>query len=400
MAGEYIRNPRTGRQIKVGGATYNKLMEEGVNFALVAAPRFPEEFVKNPRTGKQIKVGGPTYKKLRKQGYFGAGSPPKKSPPKGTPRRKTPKKSPRRRRTKGEFTVVELKKMLKAKGLPTTGKKADLMVRYQKALQTPAPSSPKVKSPTPKVKSPPKTSPKNIRTGLAGTGRGKGGGKGLGLGAKGLVGKRRPRTPSPPRTPSGSPPMRRNNPPPRSPSPIIQRQQVLPKEKSPTPKRSPGRKSPQRSQGTPATSSGRKTPQKFECPVCLDDVDEVIKCKKCNKGVCLECYKGIVGVNAKCPQCREPFEEKDIRARVSPRTLARKMEKRKEFQKAIDDERTQFDVEIARQLQEQMNREMNGGRRSPPKIPKPRLKQTMRKPDNGGKPKKTVMRKVGRRPPQ
>lgn len=414
----YVRNPRTGRQIKVGGPTYNKLMEEGVNFALVAAPQVPEEFVKNPRTGKQIKVGGPTYNKLKKQGYFGAGPPPKKSPPKGSPK-KPKRKSPKRRRTKGEFTVVELKKMLKEKGLPTTGKKADLMVRYQKALQTPAPpvASPKAKSPTPKKKSPPKTPPKNVRTGFAGTGRGKGGGKGLGLGAKGLGGKRRPRTPSP-RTPSGSPPMRRNNPSPRSPSPSTPKR--LSGRKS-SPKRSPGRKA------SPKRSPGRKTPQKFDCPVCLDDVDEVVNCKKCKKGVCLECYKGIVGVNAKCPQCREPFEEKDIQARVSPRTLAKKMEKRKEFQKAIDDERTQFDMEIARQLQEQMNRKMNGGRRSPPRIPmvppkpklkqtarndgrlpnrpkvvntaKPRLKQTMRKPEYDAKPKKTVMRKVGMKPP-
>jgi len=94
-----IRNPKTGRSIKIGGAVYKKLVAEGV----ISAPRkaspksspkkrsstkkisptkiSPKKLeagqMRNPKTGRPVKIGGAVYKKLVEAGVIKA---PKKLP--------------------------------------------------------------------------------------------------------------------------------------------------------------------------------------------------------------------------------------------------------------------------------------------------------------------------------
>lgn len=87
-AKKYVLNPNTNREILVGGATYNKLLKEGVVFGKQSTKKKSEKkttkkksaktakkkrsprnkegksYVYNPATKRDIEVGGATYKKL------------------------------------------------------------------------------------------------------------------------------------------------------------------------------------------------------------------------------------------------------------------------------------------------------------------------------------------------
>lgn len=105
-----IVNPKTGKKILIGGPTYKKLVKEGI-FTDAAHPPlhspkgrgkrrnspYPrgekgerKEKVKSPKTGKMILVGGATYKKLVKEGV--EFPPPPKSPKSPKDRRKEKEK--------------------------------------------------------------------------------------------------------------------------------------------------------------------------------------------------------------------------------------------------------------------------------------------------------------------
>lgn len=128
---KFIINPLTGKKIKVGGPTHKKLLKGGIiDEGKKEIEKEKPLQVINPRTGKKIKVGGPTYNKLIKEGVLFHEEQNQK------------KKSPSQRKEKQKlkedvqaFTVNILKQRLKELGLSTKGRKAELLDRYNKAIQ-------------------------------------------------------------------------------------------------------------------------------------------------------------------------------------------------------------------------------------------------------------------------
>jgi len=61
-----------------------------------------------------------------------------------------------------------------------------------------------------------------------------------------------------------------------------------------------------------------ETEQREECPICLDNPNEVIICKTCSNSTCNKCYSIITKdkLNAKCPFCRTLIFEEEIKKRA------------------------------------------------------------------------------------
>ena len=117
----YIVNPNTGNYVKIGSATYKKLMKEGY-ISPAGSPKraspspkpkkakkkgspkpkkakkvighydkpHKEGYIVNPTTGNYVKIGSATFKKLVKDGYITAAGSPKRASP--SPKRKSPTK--------------------------------------------------------------------------------------------------------------------------------------------------------------------------------------------------------------------------------------------------------------------------------------------------------------------
>jgi len=69
----------------------------------------------------------------------------------------------------------------------------------------------------------------------------------------------------------------------------------------------------------------------FDCPICLDRMKDVafICVKDCHHRFCRECLEKIVhssNKQAKCPNCRQPFDSKDIRIDRFLKQLMQKIE--------------------------------------------------------------------------
>ena len=45
--------------------------------------------------------------------------------------------------------------------------------------------------------------------------------------------------------------------------------------------------------------------KEFECPICYDNIENIITCEKCHHEICLKCYECLK--DESCPFCRSSF---------------------------------------------------------------------------------------------
>lgn len=269
----------------------------------------------NPESGRVIKENGPTYKKLLKQGIKPTTEPP---PPKGKGGRKGKgkRKSPLRNREKVENP--ESKRMITVGG------------RVYKELQARGyftQTSPKKKQRKTPLPPPPKNKKKNIR-----------------------------RKPSPLPLPTPSPS--------QSPYKIPKTFSSSPKDKGKSPMSSSSPNGRKSRSGSRSPSGGAD-----DCMICLDEVKKremayLCKNKQCGKGICKDCKGGMIDL--RCPNCRRDFEEEEVGRLFSPNSKRRQEERMRELKRDIEREKTANDELIARQMQEQIMREMKRNPNPPP----------------------------------
>eukprot|EP01135_Chromosphaera_perkinsii_P009011 Nk52_evm29s1569 gene=Nk52_evmTU29s1569 len=86
-----------------------------------------------------------------------------------------------------------------------------------------------------------------------------------------------------------------------------------------------------------------------ECCICLEQVTDVENARilrKCKHFYCADCIDGVLRTNPKCPQCRSPFNEKDI---LTPNDLEGRLKDDDDGNENVD-ENTDFAKDIRKEM--------------------------------------------------